>query len=123
MSRERVKNVYSQLNEYKVGARKHNSEGERIWVAYLTMEKVGLVGQMDYVSEKLIVEYKGKGELLHSVVRRQRDREVRATPSAHLGSIASSEGGREPPGNSAGPRRRRGGPMPSRRFVARTTCS
>ena len=64
MSRERVKNVYSQLNEYKVGARKHNSEGERIWVAYLTMEKVGLVGQMEYVSEKLIVEYTGKGETL-----------------------------------------------------------
>lgn len=106
-----------------MGARKDNSEGERIWVACLTMEKVGLVGQMEYVSEKLIVEYTGEEKLLRSVVRRQRDREVRATPSAHLRSIASSEGGREPPGNSAGPRRRRGGPMPSRRFVARTTCS
>ena len=44
LSRERVKSVYSQLNEWKVGARKYNNEGERIWVACLTMEKVGLVG-------------------------------------------------------------------------------
>ena len=74
-----------------MGARKYNNEGERIWVACLTMEKVGLVGQMEYVSEKLIVEYTGKEKLLRSVVRRQRDREVRATPLAHLRSIASSE--------------------------------
>ena len=64
MSRERAKNVYSQLNEWKVGAKKYNNEGERIWVAYLTMEKVGLVGQMEYVPEKLTVEYTGKGKTL-----------------------------------------------------------
>ena len=64
MSRERAKNVYSQLNEWKVGAKKYNNEGERIWVACLTMEKVGLVRQMEFVPEKLIVEYTGKGETL-----------------------------------------------------------